>query len=79
MTSPLTKKLIEAGIIRKHAVQLLERWGTLPHGTSEDALEDDQAEPVLKTEESLTAFTDEIDKILADAEKGKPDVDLDKI
>jgi hypothetical protein len=79
MTSPLTKKLIEAGILRKNAVQLLERWGTIPHGTSEEALEDDHAEPVLKTEEALMQFTDEIDEILSEAEKGKPDVDLDKI
>ena len=79
MTSPLTKKLLEAGIIRKHAVQMAERWGTLPRGTSEDALEEDHAESILKTEEELTTFTDEIDQILSDAEKGKPDVDFGKV
>lgn len=53
---PISKKVLESGLIDKNAIQLLERWGNLPAGTSERIRSDVTKEQLKKFSEELSAL-----------------------
>lgn len=58
----LMKKVIEAGLVPKHTLQLMERWRMIP--TVEDTRIPSKEELELRTQEQLTAFAEEIGALL---------------
>lgn len=74
---PLTKKVLESGLIDKHMALMLERWKAIPDGASdlvnEDALKDATKEGLMKLGEELG---DEVDKLRTLKET---QLDLDKL
>jgi hypothetical protein len=57
---PLTKKILESGLIPRTAAEMLEKWGQLEEGASNLV-----GKKVL-TEESLSKFVDQIDALVDD-------------
>lgn len=55
---PVTKKILESGLVGKHVAKLLERWGSLEPG------EADLAGRRQVTEEGLKEFAEELDDLL---------------
>src|SRR4051812_13765626 len=62
---PLVKKLIESGIIDKHAVQMMEKWGSGVDPGASDLVGNKQVH-----EETLTQFAEEIEEMI-DNERGQ--------
>lgn len=62
----LTKKVIEAGLVPKQSVRLLQMWRCLP-----DSIQEDEAAE--KTQERLMEFVEEISRLL-DEEQTEPDM-----
>ncbi len=57
--TPLVKKILESGLVEKHAAALLERWGSLEPG-SVDLVGKRQL-----TEKNLEQFVEEIDALIS--------------
>ncbi len=55
---PLTKKVLEAGLVDKHVAIMFEKWGQLESGSSEIVAREDL------TKQSLEHLIDEIDELI---------------
>ena len=61
----LTKKVIEAGLVPKHALQMMEKWKMLDPSEQYAAPSKEDLEN--RTQEQLTSFTEEIAELLEDS------------
>ena len=60
---PLSRKILEAGLVEKHAAKLFERWGQLEPGSA------NLVGQRMVTEVTLAAFADDIESLLANEEE----------
>lgn len=58
---PIVQKIIESGLVDRHAVQLMEKWGQIDRGASELVGTKDLR---AATETSLTQFAEEIEDLI---------------
>lgn len=56
----LTKKVLEAGLVNKHAALMFEKWGNLESGASELVGKND----IRQSEEVLTKFVEDIEELI---------------
>lgn len=57
----IVKKILEAGLVEKNAVQLMEKWGSLDRGASDLVGRKDLR---AATESTLTKFAEEVDDLM---------------
>lgn len=74
---PLTEKILKSGLVDRHMVEMLEKWGNLPAGSAEivndGALKDATREQLTKLGEEIG---DEVDKLRTLKET---QLDIDKL
>jgi hypothetical protein len=58
---PIVKKIIESGLVDRHAVQLMEKWGQVDRGASDLVGRQDLR---AATETSLTKFAEEVEGLI---------------
>jgi hypothetical protein len=63
---PISKKVVEAGLVDKHTVRLMQKWGYMSIGPDDD----NPGKQVQRDcRESLTEFVDDLDNLLAQEEE----------
>lgn len=65
--TPLTKKILESGLVDSHMAELMEKWQIIPAGASElvreDALKDATREQLLRLAEDIGEEAERADKL----------------
>lgn len=74
---PIVDKVLGSGLVDKHMVVLMERWGYLPEGSNQKVPEDDFK---YKTREQLVQFAEEIgDEVMKEHTLRETSLDLDRL
>lgn len=73
---PVTKKILESGLLDKHTIAMLDRWGAsiVRHGSDEHPVTEGQK---IETKEQLEQFVEELEELLDKEEEVMRETPLD--